>query len=76
MSRGVEYNLYRGPAWPNDILYAPLVVMLGPFTTTSGTIPSAPMNLGEHTDPLTTPLEVLGTGPSHLSTIYLRGSRT
>ena len=62
MSKGVDYNLYGGPAWPNNILYTPLVTTLGIITTTLGSVFSEPINLGEHIGPLASPLEVYLSG--------------
>ena len=62
MSKGVEYNLYGGPAWPNNILYTPLAVISGIISTTLGAFFGEPTSLGERIDPPATPLVVYLSG--------------
>ena len=72
MSRGVGYNLYGGPAWPNDILYALFAITLSATTTVLGVTSGEPTNLGDHADPSTTPLEVLPEQYFHFTLNLLR----
>ena len=72
MNRGVGYNLYGGPAWPNDILYALFAITLSATTTVLGVTSGEPTNLGDHADPSTTPLEVLPEQYFHFTLNLLR----
>ncbi|KAG4139104.1 hypothetical protein ERO13_D07G170866v2, partial [Gossypium hirsutum] len=50
---------YREPAWPNDILYIFLVVILDTIACNVGLVVLEPLMIGEPVDPFATPLEIL-----------------
>ena len=52
------YNLYGEPAWPNDILYTFPAVTLMVVSFTLGASTGDPADVGDMTNPSTTPLEI------------------
>ncbi|KAM3360720.1 hypothetical protein P3S68_015574 [Capsicum galapagoense] len=59
LAKGMGHNYYGEPAWPNDLLYIFLVVILGTISCNVGLPVLEPSMIGELADPFATPLEIL-----------------
>nr|YP_010424457.1 cytochrome b6/f complex subunit IV [Huperzia crispata]USH58967.1 cytochrome b6/f complex subunit IV [Huperzia crispata]WRB00758.1 cytochrome b6/f complex subunit IV [Huperzia crispata] len=59
LAKGMGHNYYGEPAWPNDLLYIPPVVIPGTIACTVGLAVLEPSMIGEPANPFATPLEIL-----------------
>ena len=57
--QGMGHNYYGEPAWPNDIIYVFIPVVLGTVGLCVGLAVLDPAMVGEPANPFATPLEIL-----------------
>ena len=59
LAKGMGHNYYGEPAWPNDLLYMFLVVILGTGACIVALSVLDPAIVGEPANPFATPIEIL-----------------
>ncbi|TYG46616.1 hypothetical protein ES288_D11G269800v1 [Gossypium darwinii] len=59
LAKGMGHNYYGELAWPNDLLYIFLIVIIGTIACNMGLAVLEPSMIGEPADPFASPLEIL-----------------
>ena len=59
LSKGCGHNSYGEPAWPNDILYIFPIVILGMSASVNGLAIHEGLEIEDHANAFSTPLEIL-----------------